>query len=201
MRHTMSRTLAAATLGLAALTAGCESDSLGPRSSAPLASPSAGLSVSAVDVVGSVTGSAHLIALPLPAPLGLATRDFTVSALEYRDGLVRGGWQIVAGATILHGDIDCLHIAPDGASARISGIVTDVKFSPTFVAGTAFAMELFDNGNGASGDPDVTTEVRAFRDMSPAVGRAFCEDGTVPTGADLNPMPTDEGNVTIRLTS
>lgn len=196
MRNIRLNRLKAAVALLAVIGPGCQAEPTGVQSAGPAAAgqPPA-LSVGA-GVAGSVTGSAHLTVFP-GAPPGLATRNFTVSAVEQADGSVSGEWEIVAGGTILHGDVDCMWIAPDGVSARISGIVTDAKFT-TFQVGTAFAMELFDNGNGASGDPDITTQLRAFKNLAPAAGRAFCEDGTVPTGADLDPLPTEEGNFQIR---
>ena len=140
----------------------------------------------------------HRTGLRSSAPPGLALRTFAFTALRAADGSVRGEWQLVAGATILHGDIDCLTIEPGGLSARISGIVSSAKFA-TFLPGTAFAMEIFDNGNGGSGDADVSTQLRAFRNAAPEVGRAFCTSGMVPEGADLDPLPTDHGNFSIQV--
>jgi hypothetical protein len=125
-------------------------------------------------------------------------RNFAFTAVQAADGSVTGQWQLVAGSAILHGPIDCLAIASDGKSARISGLVESAQFT-LFEEGTAFAMELFDNGAGASGEPDVSTQLRAFRNAAPEVGRAFCESGTIPAGADLDPLPTEDGNFTIRL--
>jgi hypothetical protein len=31
------------------------------------------------------------------------------------------------------------------------------------------------------------------------VGRQFCISGTIPDGADLQPLPTDHGNFSIRV--
>lgn len=150
-------------------------------------------------VTGAASGSAHLTVFP-GAPKGLGSRNFAFQAVQDADGDVRGEWQIVAGGTILHGSIDCLTIAADGESARLSGLVEDAKFS-FFEVGTAFAMEIFDNGDGASGDPDVSTQARAFRNAAPSVGTAFCETGAIPAGADLDPLPSEEGNFSIRVGS
>lgn len=187
-----------ATAFVAAALAGCESGqtTTGPDAAAELTDQT----VAAVQgVAGSASGSAHLTVFP-GAPKGLGTRNFAFSAVRHADGDVSGQWQIVAGGTILHGSIDCLTIAPDGESARLSGLVEDAKFT-TFQVGTAFAMEVFDNGNGASGDPDVTTQLRAFRNAAPEIGTAFCETGEIPMGADLDPLPTEEGNFSIRAGS
>lgn len=176
---------------------GCDSQAMAPLVEHETAVDA---SLASTGVTGSATGSAHLTAFPpeLGLPPGIALRNFAFSAIRHADGSVGGQWQVVAGASILHGPIDCLAIAPDGRSARISGLVTSAIFS-TFVPGTAFAMELFDNGPGASGDADVTTQLRAFRNADPAVARAFCESGTIPAGADLDPLPTEHGNLTIHV--
>lgn len=151
-------------------------------------------------VPGSASGSGHVLYAGAPTPPGLGLRNFAFSAVAHADGSVSGEWQIVVLATILHGPIDCLVIAPDGRSARISGLVADVKpATSSFEENTAFAMELFDNSAGGSGEPDVTTQLLAFRNEDPSVGRDFCESGVVPPGADLNPLPVDHGNFTIRI--
>lgn len=162
----------------------------GPTDQAPVSAVSAG-------ITGSASGSAHLTAFPPPTPPGLATRNFTFNVKQFADGTTQGQWQLVAGGSILHGSLDCLTIAPDGKSARISGVVEGAKVT-TFEVGTAFAMEIFDNGDGASGEPDVTTQLRAFRNAPPEVGTAFCVSGTIPDGADLDPRPTENGNLTIQ---
>lgn len=189
------RSLRVAVLSLATLSGACQPDSL---TSAASESQPPVLQASHEGIVASLSGSAHLPAFPPPTPPGLALRTFTVSAMQLATGEIRGEWQVVAGASILHGDIDCMTIAADARSARIAGIVTDAKMT-LFVPGTAFGMELFDNGNGADGAADVTTQLRAFRNAPPEVGRAFCEDGVIPADSDLMPLPTEHGNFTIRV--
>lgn len=185
-----------ASVFVAAAFVGCESGqtTTGPDATAELTDQTLAASQG---VAGSASGSAHLTVFPA-APKGLGTRNFAFSAVRHADGDVSGQWQIVAGGTILHGSVDCLTIAADGESARLSGLVEAAKFT-SFQVGTAFAMEVFDNGNGASGDPDVTTQLRAFRNAAPAVGTAFCESGEIPVGAELDPLPTEEGNFSIRV--
>jgi len=174
--------------------AACREAPLDPAAGDPA---SANLGVASA-VSGSVTGSAHVsIDFGVPLPAGLGLRNLGFNAIRHGDGTVTGQWQIVVGSSIIHGTIDCLVIAPGAQSARMSGVVTSSLFT-SFQVGTAFAMEVFDNGNGGSGTPDVASEIRAFRNAAPAVGRAFCEAGTVPPGADLAPAPMDHGNVTIR---
>lgn len=180
------------------VTAACDSNPVSPTLANGVGDPAVMISSHADGLVASLTGSAHLTAFPPPTPPGLALRNLTITAMLWEDGTVTGEWQVVAGATILHGEIDCMTVATDGRSARVSGVIDQAKFA-TFLPGTAFAMELFDNGDGSSGDPDVTTQLRAFRNEAPEVGRAFCETGAVPAGADLMPLPTEHGNFTIRV--
>lgn len=118
--------------------------------------------------------------------------------LRLPDGSVSGEWQSVAGSAILHGPIDCVTISADGRSARLSGLVMDAKFT-LFLPGTAFAMAVFDNSAGGSAEPDASTAIVAFRNLAPEVGRAFCEVGAVPDGTNLEPIPSAQGNVTIRI--
>ncbi len=143
-------------------------------------------------IVALASGSAHLQFFPPP---GFGLRRLTFTAQESWNGDTKGEWQIVAGATILHGDLDCLTISPDGRSARISGIVTNARFT-TFLPNTAFAMEVRDNGAGRSGDPDQTTSLLAFRNAAPEVGRAYCETGETPV--QLEPMDILHGNFTVK---
>jgi hypothetical protein len=145
-------------------------------------------------VTGSVTGGGHLIFFPGLAP-GLGTRRLAISAVQTADGTTTGEWQIVVGATILHGDIDCLTILPDGKSARLSGIVEQAKFT-SFLPGTAFALELVDSGEGSMGGGDADTGPLAFRNAPPEVGRTFCETGEAP--AELELMAIEKGNFQVR---
>lgn len=192
----MSFTRPVALLLLAATA--CTSIPSTPSATGDTRDPAAMFSANPAGLVASLTGSAHLTALAPPTPPGLALRNFTITAMLWGDGTVTGEWQLVAGATILHGNVDCMTVADDGKSARVSGIVEQAKFA-AFLPGTAFAMELFDNGSNPQANPDVTTALRAFRNATPEVGRAFCETGTVPAGADLLPMPTEHGNIRIRV--
>lgn len=178
----------------------CQSQSLAPTGITAEAGTLAEVAtLSASGVSGAASGSGHvLFDFGVPLPYGISLRKFGFSAIRLQDGTVTGQWEVVVGSPILHGTIDCLVIAPGGQSARISGLVTYAKFT-TFQVGTAFALELFDNGNGASGTPDVTTQLLAFRNAAPGVGLQFCLDGTIPAGADLQPLPMDHGNFSIRV--
>jgi hypothetical protein len=157
-----------------------------------LGSREAPVSPASGEVGQSVTGSALVQVF---APAGIGLRRLTFTARVFPDGAVDGEWNLVAGSAILHGDIDCLHILPDGKTARLSGIVTDAKFT-LFVPGTAFAMEFVDNGQGGDADADVTTDLRAFRNASPEVGRLFCETGEAPP--DVEYLQMIHGNFQVR---
>lgn len=193
-------------VAMLAFAAACDSNPAQPVESNPTAAVLSGV----MPIVGSVTGSAHFLAFSLdqclignpgcPAPKGIATRNMSFQAMKAADGSVSGSWQSTAGSAILHGTIDCLTIAADGKSARMSGLVTMAK-GTLFQPGTAFAMEVFDNGAGGSGVPDESTAIRPFRNLAPEVGRAFCETGDVPDNGELPVIPSDQGNVTIRVTS
>lgn len=177
----------------------CQSDVVGPGGDvAAVAAGTVSGQGGTQRVAGSVTGSAHLSVFAPPVPPGLALRNLTLTAVVAENGSVVGEWQIVAGGSILHGMVDCLTIAAGGASARLSGVIEFAAYT-TFVAGTAFAMEVFDNGAGESGDADVTTQLRAFQNLPVSEGRSFCETGAVPHGVDLMPLPTEHGNFTIRV--
>ena len=142
-------------------------------------------------VSGSVTGSAIV---QFFAPNGLGLRKLTFNAVKHADGRVTGQWNIVVGASILHGDVDCLTILPGGTRARLSGIVTGAKFT-SFLPGTAFALEVVDTGEGQNEPGDATTELLAFRNAPPEVGRLFCETGEAPPGVEL--VEIELGNVQV----
>lgn len=174
--------------------AGCAHDDPGPTGpDLALIDPVTTSLQAPVGLAGSVTGSGHVQVFGIQ---GLGLRKLTFSAIQDAAGEVTGEWNIVAGGTILHGDVDCLNILPGGQVARMSGVVTSAKFT-TFQPGTAFAIEVVDNGSGRSGSFDETSELRAFKNLPPEVGRQFCETGEAP--ADAEPMPIELGNLTIHV--
>jgi hypothetical protein len=150
----------------------------------------------AAGATASVTGSGHFSFFPPPGPDGLRLWKLTLNAVRHQDGGTSGEWQIVVGASILHGDVDCVTVLPGGTVARVSGIVEDAKFT-SFVPGTGFAIEVTDNGQGGDADSDQTTSALAFRNTPPETARAFCETGTAPT--DLDVIPMELGNFRIRV--
>lgn len=164
---------------------------------APTAADGGELAVAGQGVVGSVTGSGHWEVFPPPIPKGLGLRNLTLHAVKLANGEVNGEWQIVVGGTILHGSLDCVEFLPDGKSARVSGLVESVKFSPTFLPNTAFGMLVVDNGEGAGTPRDQDSDLLSFRNAPPEVGRDFCENGTEPAGFGLD--DTLIGNFQVRV--
>ena len=184
----MTRTLSIAVAGVVLATA-CADDS-----TRELTGPM-GLIPSGSDVIASASGGAHVEVFPSPpVPRGLALRNLTFTARAYADGRVDGEWQLVAGGTILHGDVTCLHV--DGGRARIGGIVTDAKFSLTFQVGDELGWEAVDDGEGADAS-DETSNLRAFAGAPAGSAAAFCEDGTVPDPGSFTITAIELGNVQV----
>jgi hypothetical protein len=179
------------------LLAACSDATAGDGLAGPDVASAPALSAGA-GVTGSVTGNAHFPFQPFVdqgLPPGLSLRRLAFTGREYQDGTVSGEWQIVIGGTILHGNIDCLTILPDGKTGRVSGIVEQAKFT-TFQVGTAFAMEFVDNGQGLAAADDAVTEILAFRNAPPEIGRHFCETGEAP--GDLEWIEIAQGNFQVR---
>ena len=173
----------ATTLLCALLLAACyeAGDGRGPTSPTGPARPTLAPGL----VVQSVTGSGHF------TNAAGFWRRLTVTARRYADGTIDGEWQIVSGATIIHGNVTCLWI--DGSEARVGGITEDVKFSPNVEPGWEFATRIVDNGQGVTDPADQTS--RQF--FTPTVGAAdtFCTTGATPFPS-LNDMVA--GNFEVR---
>jgi hypothetical protein len=138
------------------------------------------------EVVASVNGSAHWY-----TPDGFFRR-LTFSAREYDDGSMGGEWQLVAGPSILHGDILCMKIL--GNHARLGGFVEHSFFS-FFQPNTAFGLEVVDLGEGTNTLPDKSSNPRAFRNESVDTALEFCETGQTPNPITIEDI--DLGNVQI----
>lgn len=187
----MTRMILIALVG-AVLATACADDSGSELPTSPI-----GLAPAGTQVIASASGGGHVEVFPSPpVPRGLALRNFAFTAKAYADGSADGEWQIVAGGTILHGDVTCL--AVEGSSARIAGVVTDAKFSLSFQPGDELAWEAVDDGEGVDAT-DETSNLRAFAGTPPGSAEAFCEDGTVPTDGDqpFALTPIDLGNVQV----
>ena len=76
-------------------------------------------------VVHSATGAGHQD--DVDAATGeVFNRTFAFSAVRYADGTAQGNAQIESRKfdLVIHMRIDCLHVLPDGRTARLSGVVT-----------------------------------------------------------------------------
>jgi hypothetical protein len=176
-----SRSLVRAVAALAL--AGCTAET------STLPAPTAGTDMAAaIDaaVVGSASGGGHWITTD-----GL-TRRLAFSVRRFDDGSVHGEWQLVAGATIMHGRLTCLSI--DGNTARVGGVVERSFFS-LFLVDTDVAWYVVDDGEG-SGASDATSNLRAFRNAPPGSAQAFCDTGAAPTA--VGPDVISFGNVSVR---
>lgn len=153
-----------------------------------------GLTEAGSPVVASASGGAHLTVFA-NAPKGLGLRNFTFTARAHASGEVDGEWQLVAGGTIVHGDVTCLTVVDD--RARIGGIVTDDKFSLGFHAGDEIAWEAVDQGEGGNASPDETSNLRAFLGAPAGSAAAFCLDGSLPDPGVFELAPIELGNVQV----
>ena len=162
------------------LPAACATDSTTLTSAGPLAA-----SVDA-PVVASASGGGHWF-----TPDGLRRR-LAFSVRRHADGSTDGEWQLVAGATIMHGRLTCLSV--DGNTARVGGVVEQSKFS-LFLVDTDVAWYVVDDGEG-NGAADATSNLRAFRNSAPGTAQAFCDTGAAPTPVSQDVISF--GNVQVR---
>ena len=175
-----SRHLAAS--ALLTLLGACGSDT--PTLPAP---PITAINASAASpVVASASGGGHWITAD-----GLRRR-LAFSVRRHDDGTVDGEWQLVAGATIMHGSLTCLSI--EGNTARVGGTVDRSLFS-LFLVGTDVAWHVVDDGEGNDA-ADATSNLRAFRNSPPGTAQAFCDTGAAPSAVE--PDAISFGNVRVR---
>jgi hypothetical protein len=130
-------------------------------------------------------------------PEGLLRR-FTFTGAQYMDGSVDGEWQLVAGATILHGDVICLSLV-DPHHVRLGGRVDFAAFTQFFPEGTEIGWTASDLGEGSGSSGDQTTNLRAFRNAPPGSAGIYCSTGIVPGGGTVGLDPIDTGNIQIHL--
>lgn len=110
---------------------------------------------SSAAVVARVTGSAHRSALGAPVFLNF-------SATKRADGTVQGEYYYRALGTDpdqwLRVKVTCMTVV-DGNKAWVAGITVDA-FLPALIGRISY-FYAFDNGEGATADPDVISLVRA----------------------------------------
>jgi len=143
-------------------------------------------------VAKSITGSAHWL-----TPDGIYRR-FIFTSREYADGTIDGEWNLVAGATILHGTITCMNILSP-SEARLGGRIDSAKFA-TFQVGTDLGWVAVDNGQGEGAPEDMTSNLRAFRNAPPGSAERFCQFGELPfPDSNLGIDSITHGNTKIHL--
>lgn len=172
-------------MALCAVVIGCSggADSTAPRRMSPTTSLS-----SRVMQQEQVTGSATIL-LPLH---GNAQERYSLSAIRHSDGSVTGEFEEYSeqdGGQRIHAQVYCFTIT--GNSARLAARIeqTNVSFGPV---GSYVVWSLIDNGEGAQGQPDETTDI--FFGGTQAQAEAHCR-----TGFNLAPFfPSFRGNLQVR---
>jgi hypothetical protein len=115
-----------------------------------LAPPAAG---SGNAVVHWAVGSGHQD--DVDAATGVVyNRTFAFSAVQYADGTTEGTVQVESRKfdLVIHMRIDCLYVAPDGRTARLSGVIT--RTSRPFAdapVGEVHRLTVQDNGEPGAG--------------------------------------------------
>lgn len=150
------------------------------------------LSVTAANSQGAngerVTGDVTII---LPQ-WGNALERFSLSAIRHNDGSVTGEFEETSaqqGGQRIHAQIACFNVV--GKTARLAARIdqTNVPFGP---AGSYVVWSVIDNGQGAKGPPDETTDV--YFNGTEAQAQYHCR-----TGYPLAPYyPSLRGNLQVR---
>jgi hypothetical protein len=147
-------------------------------------------------VVHSATGAGHQD--DVDAATGeVFNRTFTFSAVRYADGTAQGNAQIESRKfdLVIHMRIDCLHVLPDGRTARLSGVVT--RTSRPFAdapVGEVHRFSVQDNGEPGRG-------VDKFSGVPPNPLARECDDADfgAPEPSRVAPSRTVErGEIQVR---
>ena len=147
-------------------------------------------------VVHSATGAGHQD--DIDAATGEAfNRTFAFSAVRYADGTAQGNAQIASRKfdLVIHMRIDCLHVLPDGRTARLSGVVT--RTSRPFAdapVGEVHRFSVQDNGEPGRG-------VDKFSGVPPNPLARECDDADfgAPEPSRVAPSRTVErGEIQVR---
>lgn len=129
-------------------------------------------------------------------------RTFSFSAVQYADGTTSGNAQIASRKfqldnreLVIHMSIDCLHILPDGKTARLSGVVTRTSFPfPDAPIGEVHRFSVQDNGEPGAGSDK-------FSGVPPNPLARDCDDADfgAPEPARVAPTRTvNRGNIQVR---
>lgn len=144
--------------------------------------------VSVVSAGQRVTGSATVV---LP-DFGNALEHYGLSATRSADGSVRGEFEEFSeqsGGQRIHAQVVCFTVI--GNSARLAAQIdqTNVPFGP---AGSYVVWSVIDNGQGANGAPDQTTDI--FFGATQAQAEFHCR-----TGFNLAPYYSSlRGNIQVQ---
>ncbi|HVM01901.1 MAG TPA: hypothetical protein VM263_04455 [Acidimicrobiales bacterium] len=146
--------------------------------------------------VHSATGSGHHD--DVDAATGeVFNRTFSFSAVLFADGTTEGNAQIASRKfdLVIHMRIDCLHVLPDGRTARLSGVVT--RTSRPFAeapVGEVHRFTVQDNGEPGRG-------VDKFSGVPPNPLARDCDDADfgAPDPSRVAPTRTVErGEIQVR---
>lgn len=147
-------------------------------------------------VVHSATGAGHQD--DVDAATGeVFNRTFAFSAVQFADGTAQGNAQIESRKfdLVIHMRIDCLHVLPDGRTARLSGVVT--RTSRPFAdapVGEVHRFSVQDNGEPGRG-------VDKFSGVPPNPLARECDDADfgAPEPSRVAPSRTVErGEIQVR---
>lgn len=142
-------------------------------------------------VVHSATGAGHQDDVDV-ATGEVFNRTFSFSAVQYADGTTEGNAQIASRKfdLVIHMRINCLHVAPDGKTARLSGLIT--RTSRPFAdapVGEVHRFTVQDNGEPGAG-------VDKFSGVPANPLARDCNDGDVDFG--VPPTRTvDRGDIRV----
>jgi hypothetical protein len=91
---------------------------------------------------------------PRPGPHRTTDANFSLVAIQYRDGYVSGQWtdQFGQGEGGIHVAVNCVFVA--GNKAWISGIITHGTFNGADLSGLPVITRVRDNGDSANDPPD-----------------------------------------------
>jgi hypothetical protein len=152
-------------------------------------------------VVHSATGAGHQDDVDV-ATGQVFNRTFSFSAVQYADGTAEGEAQIASRKfqlgnrdLVIHIRIDCLHVLPDGKTARLSGVVTRTSYPDVEVpVGEVHRFSVQDNGEPGAG-------VDRFSGVPPNPLNRDCDDADfgAPEPGRVAPTRTvNRGNIQVR---
>jgi len=119
-------------------------------------------------------------------PTNHTDANFSLVAIQYGDGSVKGEWtdQFGQGQGGIHVQINCLFV--QGNEAWVSGIISSGSFNGADLSGLPVVTRVQDNGKSANDPPD-------------AISFSFIGNATPCTATPNLPLsPMTDGQVTVR---